>query len=86
MYLQHGLTLPKNDNFDSYQSYFLVENPEDNWARFSKISGVGKNGSTCYKLNNYKNTNMALAYTDDWYYYNRLGGIKDNLISSSFDN
>ena len=78
-------TGPKNDNFDSYQSYFLVENPEDNWARFSKISGVGKNGSTCYKLNNYKNTNMALAYTDDWYYYNRLGGSKDNLISSSFD-
>ena len=28
---------------------------------------------------------MALAYTDDWYYYNRLGGSKDNLISSSFD-
>jgi PKD repeat protein len=76
---------PKNDNFETSQSFFIVENPENNWARFSKISGVGKNSSTCYKLNNYKNTSMALAYTEDWYYYNRLGGSKDNLISSSYD-
>jgi PKD repeat protein len=76
---------PKNDNFETPQSYFLVENPENNWAKFSKINGVGKNSSSCYKLNNYKNTSSALDYTEDWFYNKRLGGSKDYLISSSYD-
>jgi hypothetical protein len=78
-------TGPKNDNFETSQTYFLIENPDNNWAKFTKISGIGKNSSTCYKLNNYKNTSSALAYTEDWYYNKRLGGSIDNLITSSYD-
>lgn len=76
---------PKEDNFDGSQTFFIVDNPEEGSPKFTKITGEGYNNTTCYKLGNYKNTSGALAYTDDWFYYNRLGGSTDALISNSYD-
>lgn len=70
---------------DGYSNWFLIDNPEDNYAKFQMVSGLGYDNSKCFKLNNYKNTDMALDYTDDWFYDNRLGGSTDALISPSFN-
>lgn len=74
-----------NDMESGYEHWFLVNNPENNYAKFHLVNGAGKGNSRCYKLNNYKNTNMALTYSDDWFYKKRLGNSVDELISPSFD-
>ncbi|MBI1837893.1 MAG: T9SS type A sorting domain-containing protein [Flavobacteriia bacterium] len=78
-------TGPYTDNFDTYQSYFIVQNPEHDSPHFSRISGVGYNNSQCYKLDNYKNISEALDFSNEWFYYKRLGGSVDALISNSYD-
>ncbi len=74
-----------NDFEKNAQDYFIVENPENNWASFKKLPGVGYNKTTGYKLNNYKDVSNSMAYSEDSYYYDRLGGNTDALISSSYD-
>ena len=49
------------------------------------MPGVGKGLSKAFQLNNYKDVSQAQAYTEDWFYYGRLGGSKDYLISPSYD-
>lgn len=70
---------------DGYSNWFLIDNPENNYAKFQMVSSGGYGNSKCFKLNNYKNTAMALDYTEDWFYYDRLGGSTDALISPSFN-
>lgn len=79
-------TGPYSNNLDNgYENWFLVDNPENNFAKFQVVNNVGYNGSKCFKLNNYKNTAEALSYSNDWFYHGRLGGSKDRLISTSYD-
>ena len=74
-----------NNLEDGHADWFLIDNPENNYARFQLSNGTGYDHSRCYKLNNYKNTTEALDYTEDWFYDKRLGGSVDALISPSFD-
>ncbi len=74
-----------NDLEGGTANWFLIDNPENNWAKFQLVNGVGYQNSKCFKLNNYKNTQDALTYTDEWFYGNRLGGSTDALISPSFN-
>lgn len=79
---------PKSMNLDgpdSYTEWFRTENPENNHASFQLSTGTGRGGSRCYKLNNYKDVSNALPFTEDSYYYPRLGGSKDYLYTPSFD-
>jgi PKD repeat protein len=77
---------PYSENFEGASAgWWHTQNPEDNWARFMLIPGVGKGQSKGFKLNNYKDVSAADAFTSDWFYYNRLGNSKDYLISPSFD-
>lgn len=77
---------PYSENFEGASAgWWHTQNPEDNWARFMLIPGVGKGQSRGFKLNNYKDVSAADAFTTDWFYYNRLGNSKDYLISPSFD-
>jgi PKD repeat protein len=77
---------PQNFTFDDgYEYWFITENPEDNYAKFQVVENVGKDASRCFKLNNYKDVSKAIAYSDDYYYYDRLGGNKDALITPSID-
>ena len=67
-------------------NWFLVNNPEDNYAKFALSNGTGYNNSRSYKLGNYKpNVQFADFATNDYFYYNRLGLSTDELITPSFD-
>lgn len=77
---------PKSlDLEDAYANWFRIDNPENNYAKFGLINSNGYNNSRCFKLNNYKNTTGALTFSNDYFYYNRLGGSVDALITPSFD-
>lgn len=65
--------------------WFVVNNLEENYAKFSVVNGVGYNGSRAWKLNNYKDVSNADPFTDDFFYNDRLGLSVDELISPSFD-
>lgn len=76
---------PKSETFDAGTDFWITQNPEDNYASFQKVSGVGIDKSTCYKLNNYKNVSNAALYSDDFFYYDRLVDTKDYLVSNAID-
>lgn len=76
---------PAQLNIETQADWFRVVNPEENYAKYAVVSGKGYNGSKCFKLNNYKNTSGADPYNDDYFYYPRLNGSKDYLITPSFD-
>jgi PKD repeat protein len=80
------VTGPTNFDLESnHVNWFRVENPEENEARFALSSGTGVNGSKSFKLNNYKNVAGAAPYSADYFYYRRLGGSVDALITPAFD-
>lgn len=79
-------TGPASLDIEGNQEYlFLVENPEDNWARFDGVDGVGYDGSKAFRLNNYKDISDADPFTSEGNYYNNLGRSMDYLITPSFD-
>lgn len=79
-------TGPYNEDFESGSAgWWHVQNPENNWAHFQLLNGVGRGNSRGFELNNYKDISNADPYTNDWFYYDRLGNSKDYLISPSFD-
>ena len=73
------------DMEDGTVNWFVVNNPEDNYAEFALSSGTGYNDSRSWKLNNYKDVSNADLYNDDYFYNNRLGLAEDHLITPSFD-
>ncbi len=77
---------PVNIDFDAASNLpLLTENPENNYARFQKVNGVGINQSTALKLGNHMNTANALPFTPNSFYYNRLGGTQDAYVTPAFD-
>ncbi len=64
---------------------FVIENPENNWAKFEVLSGVGYNQSKALKLANYFNTAGTTPFSPSSFYLNRLGGSQDAFITPSFD-
>lgn len=77
---------PKSfDLENNYTSLFRSENPEENHAKFSLYASNGVNNSHCFKLNNYKDVSNAMIFSEDYFYYNRLGGSEDALITPSLD-
>lgn len=76
---------PAVDNFNGGPSYWASFNPEENHAFFHRISTNGKDNSGCYMLNNYKDISQALPFTDDAFYYQRLGYSKDYLVSPAYN-
>lgn len=79
---------PKSISLDGsgdHPEWFRTENPEYNHASFQLTSDKGRGGSKGFRLNNYKNVSQAQPYTEDYFYYNRLNGAVDALITPSFD-
>lgn len=66
-------------------NWFIVQNPEDNHARFQLSNGTGYGNSRSYKLNNFKDITNAEYANEDWFYNHRLGMSQDELITPSFD-
>jgi hypothetical protein len=73
------------DMEDGTVNWFVVNNPEENYAKFALSSGTGYDGSRSWKLNNFKDVSNADPFNDDYFYNNRLGLSEDHLITPSFD-
>jgi PKD repeat protein len=78
-------TGPYVQDFNQNADFWITHNPEENSPMFHRVTTGGRNNSACFKLNNYKDVSAAQAFTDDWYYYDRLGNSKDYLITPSYD-
>lgn len=64
---------------------FIPYNPEPNGPGFDISWYGGVNGSACYELKNYKDISSAQPYSNESYYYSRLGGSTDYLYSPKYD-
>lgn len=73
------------DMENGWVDWFVVNNKEDNYAKFELRNNVGYNDSRAWKLNNYRNIVNADPFTDLAFYNQRLGGSEDELITPSFD-
>ena len=73
------------DMEDGSVNWFVVNNPEENYAKFALSNGTGYDDSRSWKLNNFKDVSNADLYNDDYFYNNRLGLAEDMLITPSFD-
>lgn len=77
---------PNYEDFNGgYPTGWIFDNPEDNFARWQHFPQSGKDNTKCLKLNNYKDVSNALQFSDDYYYYPRLGGNTDAIITPSYD-
>ena len=77
-------TGPNSIDFETNQSG-IIENPENNWAKFEVTSGVGMNQSKELMLSNYFNISGTTPFSSNSFYNNRLGGSQDAYITPSFD-
>jgi PKD repeat protein len=78
-------TGPRVEDFNQNGNFWISHNPENNFASFNRVTSGGRGNSACFKLNNFKNVAGAQMFTEDWYYYDRLGNSKDYLISPALD-
>lgn len=79
-------TGPLSANFENGKPWmWYTENDENNFASFQIVDKYGYNQSKCFKLNNFKDVSEAKIYEDDAYYYARLAGSKDAIISPAID-
>jgi PKD repeat protein len=77
---------PFVESFDSQSAnWWIISNPEDNYNAFSLSAGTGYNGSSCMKLQNYKDLSGVQSYDPDYYYNQRLGENRDAIISPNFE-
>ncbi len=76
---------PAIENFNTTDNYWAVFNPENNHANFHRIATNGVDNSGCFMLNNYKDISEALPFTDDAFYYERLGYSKDYMVSPAYN-
>ncbi len=77
--------LHSEDFNDNTSFYWYDVNYENNHAKFQRVNTRGKGNSGCMMLNNFKDISNAVPYSDDFFYYERLGNSLDELISPSFD-
>lgn len=78
-------TGPRTEDFNQNANFWISVNPENNYPSFNRATNGGRWGTAGFKLNNYKNVASSQMFTDDWYYYDRLGNSKDYLISPAID-
>jgi PKD repeat protein len=72
--------IPYYEGFEpSTAQKWIIENPENNLAKFQQTSDIGLSGNNCMVLNNFS---MLFA---DTFYFPRLGGNKDAIISPSIN-
>ena len=70
---------------DGKEWWFVIDNPESNYAKFQIAEGVGYDNTNCFKLKNYRDLSDVEMSSPDKFYYSRLGGNKDAIITPSID-
>ncbi len=78
-------TGPRTEDFNQNSNFWITFNPENNHANFHRVTTGGRGNTACFKLNNYKDVSGAQMFTEDSYYYDRLGNSKDYLITPALD-
>lgn len=78
-------TGPFSTNFNNDNGFFISQDLGNSYSQWQRVAGVGKSGAGCYKLQNFRNIDNAAPYSDESYYYARLAGAKDNLITPGYD-
>lgn len=76
---------PYVETFNSGSDFWISNNPENNHAYFHRVATGGKDNSACYMLNNWKDVANAALFSDDYFYYDRLGYNKDSLTTAAYD-
>lgn len=76
---------PRTEDFNQNMNYWISYNPENNHARFQRVTSGGKGNSACIKLNNYYDNSNDALFSDGFFYNDRLGGSKDYLITPAYD-
>ncbi|WP_343636868.1 M43 family zinc metalloprotease [Fluviicola sp.] len=76
---------PRTEDFNQNANFWITHNPENNSASFYRVTTGGRGNTPCFKLNNWKDVSNAQMFTEDSYYYDRLGNSKDYLISPALD-
>jgi PKD repeat protein len=77
---------PDTENFDSGDlANWIVENPGDGFSRWQLSQENGVSNSRGFELKNYRNITQAQLFTNTYFYYDRLGGTKDGLITPSYN-
>ena len=79
------ITGPRVEDFNQNANFWISFNPENNDASFNRVATGGRGNTGCFKLNNFKDISSAMAFTEDWFYNDRLGNSKDYLISPAID-
>lgn len=75
-----GLTSEDFESATVARNNWYGENPENNEAAWHLVNNAGASGNHSFMLNNYKTSS-----TYDPYYYDRLTGLTDALISPSYN-
>lgn len=75
---------PYSEDF-SGANYFTAENLESGTQKFEISADGGYDNSRCYMLRNYRNVQNPVLYSDDYFYYNRLGYSRDGLITAAYN-
>jgi len=70
---------------DGREWWFILDNPESNYAKFQIVDEVGYDKTTCFKLNNFRDLSDIENTSEDRLYYQRLGDNKDAIITPSID-
>ncbi|MGV3610089.1 MAG: M43 family zinc metalloprotease [Fluviicola sp.] len=78
-------TGPRTEDFNQNANFWITLNPENNHASFNRVATGGRGNTPCFKLNNFKDVSGAQMFTEDSYYYDRLGNSKDYLITPAID-
>jgi PKD repeat protein len=77
---------PHSESFDAAFSGWIVQNPEENMAKWEYTPNYGNYNSGGYMIQNfYEEPSSGPISDDEDFYNNRLGGSKDILITPSYD-
>ncbi len=77
---------PRTESFDGVFTDWIVENPENNQAKWTFTPNYGNYNSAGFMIQNYYETPTSGPISlDEEFYNDRMGGSKDALISPAFD-
>ncbi len=62
--------------------HWLIDSDNSRWT---SVSTNGKSNSGAMKLQNYKNISKLNSYNEDYFFYNRIAGSKQSIVTPAID-
>lgn len=76
---------PYLEDFNGNVTGWIADNNDANSPGFELTAQNGKDNSKAMVLKNFKTLSNVIPFTDDYFYFDRLGGQIDGLVSPAFD-